>query len=211
MRVGLLKWGSNFQNWGTTLVHTDRAWPILPAFVGSPLRRCRGDGFNAPWWRPISPRRRSPRCRSKATDNGARRRAAGQHHGEGFDAPRRGARPPAPCPARRCLPVRSRPRIAHAMARARRVRGRAAGQHGEGFNAPWGRSISPRRRSTRRRSKAADSGARGPSRRPPRRQGCRPAPTARINPAGRPRPRRLLSKNAAADADMVCRLFMTRS
>jgi hypothetical protein len=30
-----------------------------------------------------------------------------------------------------------------------------------------------------------------------------------LNPAGRPRPRRLLSKNAAADADMVCRPFMT--
>jgi hypothetical protein len=51
----------------------------------------------------------------------------------------------------------------------------------------------------------------GDSTGPPPRRGCRPPPTLRINPAGRPRPRRLLSKNAAADADMVCRPFMTQS
>jgi hypothetical protein len=51
----------------------------------------------------------------------------------------------------------------------------------------------------------------GDSAGPPPRRGCRPAATSRINPAGRPRPRRLLLKNAAADADMVCRLFMTQS
>jgi hypothetical protein len=39
----------------------------------------------------------------------------------------------------------------------------------------------------------------------------RPVPTARMpGTAGRPRPR-LLSKKAAADADMICRLFMTLS
>jgi hypothetical protein len=94
-----------------------------------------GEGFNAPWWRPISPRRRS-----KAADSGARGRAAGP-------APCRGARPrrwrfrrprttsrrsafagDAPRPGG-AFPVRSRPRIAQAVARALRARGRAAGQH----------------------------------------------------------------------------------
>jgi hypothetical protein len=110
-----------------------------------------------------------PTCPSTCRAAALRARGrVGQHRGEGFNAPR--WRPPA----------RSRPRPGHAP---RSPRSRASRRPArQGLQAPWWRPIPPRHRSTRRRSKAADSGARGRAGQHHARmpasttRGCRPAP-----------------------------------